>query len=264
MSGEVNFGRTASDYGRHRCGFPERFFEQLVERGLPADAPRALDLGSGTGTIARGLAQRGARVTALDRSLELLREVQRLAALDGVELIIRVAPAEHSGLEPQSCELICAGQCWHWFDPVATCVELHRLLTPGGRIVLAAFDWLPTPGSVAEATEALILAHNPTWSLGGGDGRHPEWRRDLEAGGFAIREDRCEVLPVPYAPEAWRGRIRASAGVGASLSPAAVERFDDELANLLATRFPGAQLDVPHALTYCIAEPFGTARDASV
>jgi hypothetical protein len=37
-------------------------------------------------------------------------------------------------------------------------------------MVIAHFDWLPLWGSVVEATEALIVAHNPKWKLGGGNG----------------------------------------------------------------------------------------------
>jgi len=29
---EVDFGKTATDYGRHRAGFPEAFFERLSNR----------------------------------------------------------------------------------------------------------------------------------------------------------------------------------------------------------------------------------------
>jgi hypothetical protein len=62
--------------------------------------------------------------------------------------------------------------------------------------------------------------------------------RDLET--FSFDED------TPYSHQAWRGRIRASAGVGASLSPDAVEHFDDSLAELLAERFPEDPLAVLH------------------
>ena len=51
---------------------------------------------------------------------------------------------------------------------------------------------------------------------------------------------------MPYGHRAWRGRIRASAGVAASLGPEAVAAFDAEHATLLATGFPSEPLDVPH------------------
>jgi hypothetical protein len=50
---------------------------------------------------------------------------------------------------------------------------------------------------------------------------------------------------VPRSHEAWRGRIRASAGVAASLPAEAVARFDEELQQLLSGRFPDEPLSVP-------------------
>src|SRR5438067_1726011 len=53
-------------------------------------------------------------------------------------------------------------------------------------------------------------------------------------------------VDVPNSHEAWRGRSRASAGVGASLSPEKVAVFDAELATLLRERYPQDPLAIPH------------------
>lgn len=45
---------------------------------------------------------------------------------------------------------------------------------------------------------------------------------------------------------AWRGRIRASAGVAASLPPEQVSQFDAGLGRLLRQQFPDDPLEVPH------------------
>lgn len=139
-----------------------------------------------------------------------------------------------------------AGQCWHWFDRPAAAREVWRLLRPGGAVVIAHFDWLPLAGNVVEATEALIREHNPAWAMGGGTGIYPLWLRDLGEGGFREIESFSYDEAVDYAPEAWRGRIRASAGVGASLSPDAVESFDGALAEALARSHAGSTLEIPH------------------
>ena len=107
-------------------------------------------------------------------------------------------------------------------------------------------DWLPLPGNVVEATEALIERHNPAWRMGGGTGLHPRWLTDLAVAGFADLRTFSFDRDEPYSHEAWRGRIRASAGVQASLAPDEVERFDAELAALLRERFPADPLAVPH------------------
>lgn len=31
---QIDFGKTASDYGRHRAGFPEQFFDRIFRAGL--------------------------------------------------------------------------------------------------------------------------------------------------------------------------------------------------------------------------------------
>jgi len=242
----VDFGRTAADYGRHRAGFPEEFFERLRATGVVVGGRRALDLGTGTGTVARGLALSGMQVTALDRSAALLTEAARLDQEAGLSIRYLHASAEETGLPPSSFELVTAGQCWHWFDRRRAAVEARRVLISGGRIVVAHFDWIPLPGNMVEATEKLIEEHNPKWKLGGGTGIHPRWLGDLAAAGFRDLETFSFDLEVPYTHDAWRGRIRASAGVGASLSVEKVAAFDTELARLLRERFPAQPMAVLH------------------
>jgi hypothetical protein len=92
----------------------------------------------------------------------------------------------------------------------------------------------------------LIRAYNPAWQLGRGSGVYPEWLRDAALAGFEGIETFTFDRPAVYTHEAWRGRIRASAGVAASLPPERVVAFDADLRRLLATRFPDDPLTTPH------------------
>jgi SAM-dependent methyltransferase len=242
----IDFGKTASDYAKYRAGFPDRFFDRLFADGIVAARDRVLDLGTGTGTVARGLAKRGCIVTALDCSDALLEQAKALAREERVDIRFVQARAEETGLPGGTFDVVIAGQCWHWFDGKQAALEARRLLGAGGRVVGAHFDWLPLPGNVVEATESLIRAHNPSWMFYGGTGVHFAEFADFAHGGFVDLESFSFDIDVPYSREAWLGRIRASAGVAASLPPEAVERFDAEHCELLARAFPDEPLLIPH------------------
>ncbi len=205
-----------------------------------------LDLGTGAGTLARGFALRGLDVTGLDRSPDMMRQAERLDREAGVAVRYLTAPAEATGLPDHAFDVVSAGQCWHWFERARVAAEVRRVLVPGGRLIIAYFDWIPLPGSVVEATERLIEAHNPDWPYGGGIGIHPRWLADVAEAGYGEIETFSYDLGVAYGHEAWRGRVRASAGVGASLPPDKVAAFDAALAGLLAERFPQEKLAAPH------------------
>ncbi|MFD7919959.1 class I SAM-dependent methyltransferase [Streptomyces sp. NPDC059740] len=243
---DPDFGLTAQDYSRHRAGFPPRLVERLTAAGLTLSERDVLDVGTGTGSLARLCAQAGARVTGLDPAASLLEQAAELDREAGVKVDYRVATAEETGLPDASFDVVTAGQCWHWFDAPKAAAEVRRLLRPTGVVVIAHFDWLPLPGNLVAATEELITSYNPEWTMGGGTGLYPRWLTDLATAGFGGIETFSFDLDVPYTPEAWVGRIRASAGVGASLPPEQVARFTDDLTRVLADRFPGEVLAVPH------------------
>ncbi|MFI1995981.1 class I SAM-dependent methyltransferase [Actinoplanes sp. NPDC020271] len=241
----IDFGRTASDYARHRAGFPPSLMERLAPYRIGEAGQTVLDLGTGTGTLARLFADRGAVVTGLDPAEPLLAKAREARP----DITWIAGRAEDTGLPGAAFDVVTAGQCWHWFQAGAAAAEARRLLRPGGRIVIAHFDWLPLPGNVVEATERLILAHNPRWSLSGGTGMHPRWLTDLRTAGFGGVETFSFDVDVPYTREGWVGRIRASAGVAASLPPEAVDRFSAELTALIDT----GELAVPHRVWAVIA-----------
>lgn len=241
----IDFGRGAVDYERFRPGFPESFLDRLEDDGWIEAGQRALDLGTGTGTLALGFAARGLEVTGLDVAPELL-DVAREHARDR-ELRVRFVDgrAEGTGQDGASFDVVSAGQCWWWFDSDAALREAVRVLAPDGRLIICAFSYLPLPGTVALSTEDLILEHNPGWSKGGWRGVHPEHVEVLDRGGFEQVESFSYVVDVTFSHEAWRGRIRTCNGVGSALNTNQVERFDAELADLLASEF-SEDLTVQH------------------
>jgi SAM-dependent methyltransferase len=241
----IDFGRSAADYERHRPGFPGSFFDRLVRRGWIAPGMRALDLGTGTGSLALGMAARGLEVTGIDASAPMLEAARRIAARRGLEARFVEGRAEQTGLGASVFDVVTAGQCWWWFDEHEAVAEVRRVLSPRGRLLLCSFSYVVAPGGVAARTEDLILEHNPGWARAGWRGVHPEQIEMMDREGFGGVESFSYVEDVTFTHEGWRGRMRTCNGVGSALGEPSVERFDSDLADLLETEFPGP-LPVPH------------------
>lgn len=243
----IDFGRRSADYADHRPGFPPSFFDALMARGWIAAGHEALDLGTGTGTVALGFAEAGVRTTGIDIAPELLAVARQRAKERGLSASFEEGRAESTGRPDRSVDLISAGQCWWWFDEEATVAEVRRVLRPGGRLLICNFNYLALPGNVAGRTEDLILECNPGWPKAGWRGVHPEQVRALDEAGFEGVESFSYVVDVPFTHEAWRGRMRTCNGVGSALSSDAVEAFDRALAARLDAEFP-RELSIPHRI----------------
>jgi len=79
---------------------------------------------------------------------------------------------------------------------------------------------------------------SPVRGIRSGPVVHPEQVEALDQGGFQEVESFSYTISVPFSHEGWRGRIRTCNGIGSALSVEQVERFDAELAELLAPRVP--------------------------
>jgi SAM-dependent methyltransferase len=255
-----DFARAASDYARHRAGFPAELLDRLAARDIALTGARVVDLGTGTGSLARLFAQRGCLVTGVDIAPPLLEQARRLDREAGVEIEYVEAPAEATGLPGGTFDVISAGQCWHWFDRPAAAREARRLLGDDGTAVIAHFDWLALPGNVVEATQQIILhytplgdpAHRP-WRFAKGTGIYPQWLTDLQEARFTGIETFSFDVEVPYSHEGWVGRIRASGPIAGTLDEDRVQSCSQELAAMLAERFPEDPLTIPHRVWAVIA-----------
>ncbi len=249
----VDYGRTATDYGKYRQGFPDSFFERIstaFDIGRPGQ--RAVDVGTGTGDVARGLARRGCETIGLDLAPELLEEGRRLDREAGVHVDYRVGSAEETGLDTASVEVLSAGKCWHWFNAPRAVREAERVIEPGGQLLICQLTFIRNAGSLVEAVERLILEHNSEYAPPETE-NYPEVARDVSGGAFHSLETFSYEIEVPYSREAWRGRVRASYGVSASLSDEEVRRFDDEHRALLDAESPSDPLLVGHRVSALVA-----------
>lgn len=125
------FSNRAEDYSRYRPTYPTAAIDWTLDGlGDPATLTIA-DIGAGTGISARLLGDRGAKVWAIEPN-----ETMRSAAEPHPQVEFRSGTAEATGLDSDCVDLITCCQSFHWFEPIATLQEFHRILKSGGRVAL--------------------------------------------------------------------------------------------------------------------------------
>ncbi|MGQ0701146.1 MAG: class I SAM-dependent methyltransferase [Panacagrimonas sp.] len=115
-----------------------------VAKIRPAD--RVLDLATGTGITAIAARERGAQVTGVDFTPELIAIAQKKAEDEGFhDIEFREGDAEALPFEDASFDVVLS-TCGHMFAPdqPKVAAELARVTRPGGRAVFLA--WTPDGG----------------------------------------------------------------------------------------------------------------------
>src|SRR5579863_5771901 len=118
LQGEHNAGRYADqsvvDRYHLRPAYPPETFTILNE--LIADTPRiVLDIGCGTGNVARPLAEYVERLDAVDLSLPMLERARIRPGGDSPKIRWVQGRAEEVSLEPPYA-LVTAGESLHWME----------------------------------------------------------------------------------------------------------------------------------------------------
>jgi len=126
-----------------RPTYPPQTFELLND--LIVDEPRAvLDVGCGTGKIARPLAASVKRVDAVDRSLPMLSRARTEPGGDSTKIRWLHGRAEDVELEPPYA-LVTAGESLHWMEWGVVLPRFARLLTLRGVLAIVHFVDQPVP-----------------------------------------------------------------------------------------------------------------------
>lgn len=129
-----HFSGIASQYAQFRPRYPSALFEYLASLSLQRKL--AWDCATGSGQSATALAAEFELVIATDAS-----EQQIANAEPHPRVLYRTAPAENSGIDAESVNLIAVAQALHWFDLPAFYTEVRRVLKPDG--VLAVWSYGP-------------------------------------------------------------------------------------------------------------------------
>lgn len=194
----------------------------------PAATDRALDVGTGGGHAALALAPAVASVVGIDPTPEMLAVATRLAAERGIANVTFIlATADALPFPDASFDRVMSRfSVHHWPRPGGAFREIHRVVRPGGRLVLV--DLLaPEDGPLDTFINAVELLRDPSHvrSL-----RASEWLALLDEAGFTARVERrwelehdveswlATTAPAPWRADAVRALLRDPA-------PAAREHF---------------------------------------
>ncbi len=249
----IDWSLTSDDYAVYRPGYPQTFYDRIHALGVGVQGQRVLDLGTGTGVLARQFASRGAFVTGLDIAEGQINAARRLAQEQSLDITFDVRPAEDTGQPDNAFDLVCAAQCFLYFDKPKAVAEIKRVLDVGGRLFTSYIGWLPREDPIAAASEKLVLQHNPAWSAGDWSGDMPP-AEPWSVGPFEVVERIAYKEPITFTRASWRGRIRACRGIGATLSNEVVEAFDREHDELLR-EIADEQFDIVHRIGAYIYRP---------
>ena len=121
---------------------PETF---AILNALIVDEPRAvLDVGCGTGNVARPLAEYVERIDAVDMSFPMLERARTLPGGDSPKIRWLHGRAEDVELQPPYT-LVTAGESLHWMDWAVILPRFARILTPHGMLAIVHTVDQPVP-----------------------------------------------------------------------------------------------------------------------
>lgn len=128
-----------------RAPYPSETFAILA--GLIDKEPRhVLDVGCGTGNIARHLVEHVERLDAVDFSQQMIEQGKLLPNGDHPHLRWLSGRIEDVALDPPYA-LVTAGESLHWMDWNIVMPRFHEVLIEGGYLAIVATHTTPDPWS---------------------------------------------------------------------------------------------------------------------
>ena len=231
----------------HRPPYPVQLFTVLSD--LVIGQPRAvLDLGCGTGDIARPMAAVVDAVDAVDCSQGMIERGRGLPGGDRANLAWILGYTEEVRLPRASYGLATAGESLHWMEWDRLLPRLNELLVPGAYLALVSRTETPTPWR----DDLLTLIRRYTTNR---DYQPYSLVAELEKRGlFAQRGvERLDPLRFQQSIESYIESIHSRNGFSRDrMTHEAAVAFDEQAGRLVSTHCPSGyvQLDVVGSVTW--------------
>lgn len=184
---QEQFDRQAPHYNAQWNAWNSESLAWLMDRAHCRKSDRWLDVATGAGFTAVAFAPLVAGVTGLDVSESMLKEARvRAQAAGFANVVFKDGAAENLPFGPDVFDgVVCRLAAHHFLSVPCFLAEAHRVLRPGGRLLIA---------DTAEPDHAPVVDawHNQIEVLR--DGSHirnytpAEWRSFVTGAGFALEE----------------------------------------------------------------------------
>ncbi|MFF0456598.1 class I SAM-dependent methyltransferase [Nocardia africana] len=155
------FDAVAPDYEASTPPYPDRAIEWL----LPQGAVAGLDLGAGTGQLARHLTARGIAAVAVEPSAGMRHAFAKVLP----DIPIHAGSAEDIPLPDAAVDVVLVGHAWHSVELDRAVPEVARVLRPGGRLSLIwnvrdeRVDWVRDLDRIVHRRPKHVVdSENPT------------------------------------------------------------------------------------------------------
>lgn len=171
------FSVQADDYARFRPTYPDALFSYLASVSPGREV--VWDCATGSGQAALSLTKYFDKIIGTDISQALIDKAEKHPKIN-----YQVTPAESSGLDDQSVDLVTVAQALHWFEYDKFFPEVNRVLKNGGMFAAWGYRHLLTDAPVQKITDYV----------------HNDLLKDFWAPQIKILDDHYHSIPFPFEP----------------------------------------------------------------
>lgn len=130
------FTEKPKEYAKYWAGYPDEAIDLILKPYRNKEEITVVDICAGTGISSRLLADKGAKVIAVEPNRTMIESAE-----SHPNIIYKQARAETTPLDKNYADIVTSFQSFHWFDFKKSLKEFNRILKPNGRLALVWNYW---------------------------------------------------------------------------------------------------------------------------